>query len=125
MIALVLGVSILAFLFLYFAFNLGDDHFLLKMFLLFFFLSTILVLPKAAMEECNLLVDNETIINANITQYDYKTVCMSTTQSNVIFQKIPLWFFRIFATYSMIFLFWHWSKKSEKMISMISRIKQR
>jgi hypothetical protein len=96
-IAFVMAVGILAFFFLYFAFQLGQDHFFLKLFLIFMALVSIIAIPSAL---------------------------LATQEGNAldIMTKIVTWTFRIFITYFCIFLFWHWVQKSEKFMDLLKKI---
>jgi ABC-type uncharacterized transport system fused permease/ATPase subunit len=93
-IAVIIGLCGVAFILLYFAFNLNNDHFLLKLLLLFFTLYTILIIP---------------------------TVTTNYYNSHLLFLKLVQWFFRLFITYFVIYLFYHWAKKSEKFGNLISK----
>lgn len=129
-LALTLGLVGCAFLFLHFAFNLEKEHFLLKLLLLSFFAVTILILPNAAVsEDCNVVLANSTATTNNTTNttqtnYEYTTAC-TTIQSNapISFIKITTWFFRIFFSYSLLFLIWDWGKRSEKIVALAGRFK--
>ena len=116
---LILGLGIVAFLFLFFAFKLDEDHFLLKLLLIFFFIGIILLIPNASVNDsCQLLVANSTTgsgLHENVTFTEYKEICSpdiaTTTETN--FLRLVLWFFRIFVTYFSIYLFYHWAKSAE------------
>lgn len=113
-LSLVIGIGILAFLFLYFAFQLNEQHFLLKLLLIFFFCFSIILIPKSIINDtCTIEVQNATVTGSR-TDYEYNTFCDSTvTGSERSFLKIPLWFFRIFVIYFSVYIFYHWTKKSE------------
>jgi len=115
-LSLVLGLGIVAFLFLYFAFKLDEDHFLLKLFLIFFFLISILLMPNAIINDnCQLMKANETILG-NVTTFEYSSVCDdSASKTKTGFLKVVLWFFRIFVTYFSLYLFYFWTKRSEEL----------
>ena len=116
---LILGLGIVAFLFLFFAFQLNEDHFLLKLLLIFFFLGMIMLIPNASINDsCHLLEANSTTgsgLQENVTFTEYKEVCSpglaTTTETN--FLRLVIWFFRIFVMYFSIYLFYHWSKSAE------------
>lgn len=97
-LSMVLGIGIVALLFLLIAFYLDDNHFLLKLMLIFFALISIIQIPSA-------------IIN------------QSSAGSQTTFLKTTTWFFRLFVTYIMIYIFYHWAKKSEKLSRTMERIK--
>lgn len=96
-IAMIIGLSCIAFLFLYFSFNLDNEHFLLKILLIFFSLYAVILIPA-------------TIING-----------VDITKNS--FLNLPLWLFRLFVIYFAVFLFWHWIQKSEKMLGIINNVK--
>jgi len=126
-IALVIGLGIIAYLFLYFAFQLDQEHFLLKILLVFFAISTMILIPKASISDnCNVIVDNttETVVgNVTTIENDYTTICSDNiTQTQRSFLLIPMWFFRIFITYFSLMIFWHWTKRNEKLMDFIKRM---
>lgn len=96
-IVLLLG---LAFLFLYFTFKLGEDHFILKLFFIFAFFFTILLVPYTTVEEnCDLVIANQTV-DGSVTLMEYKEVC-DTTISAVELRTLKItnfvfWFFGIY-----------------------------
>ena len=58
---LIIGLAVMCFLFLYFSFQLSDDHFLLKLILIFFFIATSMIIPSAVINnDCSMLVANYT-----------------------------------------------------------------
>jgi uncharacterized membrane protein YeiB len=120
MISIIIGIGITAFLFLYFSFQLNDEHFILKLFLIFFALYSLILIPQAVINEnCSLQVANYTT-TGNTTINEYETICQQSQSSTpVTFLKLPMWFFRIFVTYFFIYLFWHWFRKSEKLMDLI------
>ena len=83
-IALIVAIGILGFLFLYFAFKMDETHFLLKLLSIFFALYTTILLPQA------FIIGVESV---------------KTT-----FVKIPGWFFRIFALYFIVYIFYYWTR---------------
>ena len=94
-IAMVIALGLVSFLFIYFSFNLDNDHFILKMFLIFFGLINLILIPS-------------TMINGY----------SNTTNS---FLKLVVSFFGIFIIYFSIYIFWHWCQKSEEMMTMIDK----
>lgn len=114
-LSLIIGIGILSFLFLYFAFNLDRDHFLLKLFLIFFFCATIMLIPNASINDtCSPVLANETIIGPT-THKVYTEFCSSdaATTTEVSLLKLVTWWFRIFVMYFSIYIFYHWTKSSE------------
>jgi hypothetical protein len=94
-LSLVLGLSAVSFFFLFFAFKLEHEHFFLKLLLMFFAIITTIAIPGAVYAQ---------------------------EAGKLVFLKITTWFYRIFITYFSIFLFWHWAKKSEKMMSIFGKV---
>lgn len=90
--AIVIGLGIICFIFFYFAFHLDDNHFLLKIMLIFFGLLS--MIPMATV----------------FVTGDYST--------SSLFSNIPMWFFRIFVIYFLVYLFWDWVKKQEQFLNM-------
>lgn len=86
-IAIIIALSFVAGLFLYFGFKLEENHFVLKIILMFFSLITIILIPAA-------------LING-------------TTATAPTFLKIVLAFFGIFVIYFSVYMIYHWLKKSE------------
>jgi len=97
MLAMIIGASLLMIILLYFAFQLDENHFLLKLLLIFFSLMTAMIIPA-------------TIVNG-----------VRLTQDN--FLNITIWLFRIFVIYFSVYLFWHWIQRSEKMMAIFDNLK--
>ena len=100
-LSLIVGIGILSVLFLFFAFNLDRDHFLLKLFLIFFFCATIMLIPNASINDtCSPVLANETIIGAT-TYKVYTEFCSSdaATTTEVSLLKLVTWWFRIFVIF--------------------------
>lgn len=65
-LSLVVGIGIVCFLLLYFAFNLDSKHNLLKFILIFFSLGLLILIPKGTIDEsnhCEVVLDTQTDIN--------------------------------------------------------------
>lgn len=100
-IAMVIGIGVICFLFMYFAFQLNNEqHFFLKILFIFFALATIIAIPGA--------------IKVGETGNTYLTLL-----------KITTWAFRVFVAYFCISIFWHWIQKSEKFMDFIDSLKRR
>lgn len=124
-LGLVAAIGVLAFLFLYFAFNLDQEHFLLKFMLIFFFAFTIILLPNAVINNSCVIDVQNTTVSGSTTVYNYESYCdNTTTQTENTFLKIPLWFFRILVTYFSIYIAHHWFKRSEKFQRWFDRLKR-
>lgn len=127
---LIIGLGVVGFIFFYFAFNLSkdaegkDSHFLLKLLLIFFALSILFLIPKAAIdskEKCDWVVANTTT-SAPDTIYNYELMCYTTTTNTEgTFLNIVLWFFRIFVFYFFIYLVYDWAIRSDRFSSLIDR----
>tara|TARA_R100001530_G_scaffold132323_1_gene104674 strand:- start:1045 stop:1431 length:387 start_codon:yes stop_codon:yes gene_type:complete len=123
MIGMIIGLGILCFLFLYFAFNLDTEHFLLKILCIFFFAFTSMLLPKVAIDNnCINLVTSENVTGGNIT-LGYSEVCTTISTTQIQFLQIPLWFFRIFITYFFIYISYHWLMKFEPFANRINKMR--
>ena len=100
---------------LYFCFRLGDDHILLKILLIFFFLASATVLSKAANDpNCSYILNTtSTNTTTNITTYNYAPLCLppqSTTGTTFI--KITTWLWRTFVAYILLyFIYITWVRK--------------
>lgn len=119
---LIVGLGTIAFLFLYFAFKLEDNHFIFKLLLIFFFCVSILVMPQAVIKEnCQVEIANITVTGENST-LEYSTFCIEP-QGNAptSFLRITTWFLRIFLTYCFIYLAWDWGKRSEIIAKMFNK----
>lgn len=111
----VVGLGIVCFLLIYFAFQLDKrEHFLLQLLVVFFFLTLILLIPKALLDnkdKCQTVVSwkNESIISANETHvaYNYTEFCVTNERNtHFIFYRAIIWFLRIFAIY--IFMYFNY-----------------
>jgi hypothetical protein len=120
---LVIGISLMSFLFLYFCFQINEEHFLLKLLSIFFFLLTIILIPRAAIQDvCFNELTNQTVIdNTTFFEYDYNCYSPNPSNINVSFTRIPIWFFRLFVTYFAIYLFYFWVQKSQKFIQIFGK----
>ena len=98
-LTMIIALGIVAFIFLYISFNLEQTHFFLKMMLVFFSIITILIMPA--------------------------TIISGSTASQDSFLNILLWFFRIFVTYIIGYIFYHWAKTNHKMIKFMESAKSK
>jgi|TARA_Y100000296_G_C4955342_1_gene148252 hypothetical protein len=106
---LIIGLGITSFLLLYFIFHLDEEHVLLRLLTIFFFLSILLLIPKALGDDsdfCEIVVSNTTDLNAiNSTSYKYERFCSDNPKTTTsIFHKIIIWFIRIFSFYVLVYL---------------------
>lgn len=103
----IIGIGIACALVLYFAFQWDKkEHFLLQLLASFFFVSLLLLIPKAALDNqnnCNIVIANETI-SFNTTSYDYKYFCEENiSNTETTFFKIIVYFQRIFYGYIILY----------------------
>lgn len=116
-LSLLIGLGIIAFLFLYFIFNLDEKHFLLKLLMSFFFIGILLLIPKVLIDHqdnCNVVIANETV-TGNVTSYEYKEHCETDTYNTpTILYKTIMGFIRIYILY--IFLYFNYVMWFEKIL---------
>lgn len=98
-IALIIGVGVVSLIFFFIAFQLDNDHFLLKLIFIFAGLLTLIIIPTVLFNNFHL--------------------------AGVRLLKNITWVFRIFVTYICIYLFWHWVKKSNSLMKLIERFKNK
>jgi len=96
-LALIVGICLSAIALLYFAFQLNEQHFILKLMLIFFGLIFILSMPYV-------------VLNG------YKMILPSII-------KICFGVFGFFVAYFMFYMLWHYLQKSEKFICALNKIK--
>lgn len=87
-LAAVIGLGIVLFAFLFWAFKLDQEHFLFKLLLLFFSCFIIVLIPSALLNGTNVL----------------------TT-----FNKVTLWFFRLLFIYFFVYLLYNYAKRKDKL----------
>lgn len=93
-VGMMLAAGILAFLFLYFAFQIDTTHFLLKLMFVLFFLITIMLIP---------------------------VMIISGSESYSTLLRIPYWVFSIFGAYFSFYLVYHYLK--ERFPEVLNKIK--
>jgi hypothetical protein len=106
-LSLIIGIGIVCFLLLYFVFNLKEEHFILQLLGIFFFIFLLFLIPKTALDfndDCALAINQTTrtyIDSANFTDVNtYGTVCdTNTKQTSQIFYNIVIWFAKLFVLY--------------------------
>jgi FtsH-binding integral membrane protein len=84
-----------------------NEHQLLKLFLLFAFISVLLLVPKFLVDNndyCTTQI-NQTITTDNVTTYDYGQFCITNTKetSNILFKSVT-WIIRIIWVYVFVYL---------------------
>ncbi|MBD3253127.1 hypothetical protein GF386_05320 [Candidatus Pacearchaeota archaeon] len=108
-ISLIVAVGIVCFLLLYFAFKLDNDHYVLKVFLIFFVMFLVILIPKTAtdyQDNCDFVIKNTTD-NAPRTDYEYSYICSdnANTTSSTFLSSI-YWLQRFFVAYFFTYLFY-------------------
>lgn len=91
------AIAVVSGIFLAFAFKLDKDHFPLKLLLIFFSLITLMLAPS-------------TLINGVV-------------ETQGLLMKLVVGFFLVFTIYFVVYLFYHWSKKSEKFARWLQKMK--
>lgn len=98
----ILGAAVVGFLFLYLSFKLDDEHYILKILLLFVFFGSTILIGKAALDEkdyCTWNVVNSTTSgDYNIYNYDYQC-STNSNNTNLTFYKGLVWFSGVFMLY--------------------------
>jgi hypothetical protein len=98
-LSFVIGMLGIAVFLIYFAFKLDDYHFILKLLLIFFSLIYVLMIPGS------LIVGVDNTYN--------------------VAWKTTLGLFGIFIIYFSVYLFYHWSQKSEQMMKLFDSMRNR
>jgi len=110
-IELIVGIGIVLFLLIYFAFAWDKkEHYLLQLLAAFFFIGLLILIPKSLIDDqdnCEIVIANETVVGNSTdynTTYEYKEFCITEDKAtaSIFFISIS-WFMRIFYTY--IFLY--------------------
>lgn len=91
-LALMVSVCLTAFIIIYFAFKLDSGHFLLQLFLVFFSIVIIQIVPA--------------------------TLIVGVDNTMLRYYLSMIWLFRIFITYIIIYISWHYFQKSEKLMNI-------
>lgn len=124
---LILGLGIVAALFLYIIINMNnEEHFFFKLMLMFFFLIVLFLIPKAALDaktECQTVLANITDSAPNHI-YSYTQICNTTTvRTESIFFKMINWFIRFTALYFIVYTLHFFGKKSAWYVNALARLK--
>jgi hypothetical protein len=90
----VVSVGIFCFILMYFTFQLSEDHFFLKLINIFFSLIGLVLLPYATSTGTNFVP---------------------------IFMRVAYGYFTIFLIYILVYLLYHWAKKSEEFIKLVNK----
>lgn len=111
--SVLIGLGIIAFLFMYMAFRLDDKHAVIKVVSLIFAVLTMMAISSYVLnnqDHCDIVVtfSNETTPTASETDivYSYERVCFesSTEGSGLSIFKLMNYFVRILQWYSFIFI---------------------
>ncbi|MEM3154808.1 MAG: hypothetical protein QW165_04580 [Candidatus Woesearchaeota archaeon] len=129
MMETIIGLGIVAFLFLYIILNLNnEEHFFFKLMLIFFFLIILFLIPKAALDakkNCQTVLANITDSPPNHL-YSYTQVCnTTTTRTEGTFWKVLMWFIGFTATYFIVYTLWFFAQKSKRFMDSIARLKSK
>lgn len=88
--AALLGILILAGIFIILAFNLGEEHHLLKLFFILMTMITLTIIPQLIIQG------------------------VSSAEINML--KIALWVFRLFVIYVSVYVIYNWARNSERFL---------
>lgn len=113
----ILGAAVVGFLFLYLSFQLDEEHYILKILLLFVFVGSTIMIGKAVLDEkdyCTWNVVNSTTVG-NTDYYSYEHQCsVNENNTNLQFFEGLMWFAGIFFLYAFgyftyrVFVFLGW-----------------
>lgn len=108
MLGVILGVGIIAAVFLFIAFKLDEEHGILRFAFIMFSMGLLFLIPASVIHNENVceVVLNDTEIVGNSTYYDYTTYCYEengTGSSFVKAVKYPYW---LFIAYLIVYLFY-------------------
>lgn len=111
-LSLIIGIGIVCFLLLYFVFNLKEEHFLLQILGIFFFIFLLFLIPKATIDfndSCQQQINQTTRVYKDATNFTdtntYSTYCETNTkQTSKIFYNIVIWFARLFVLYVFLYI---------------------
>jgi len=129
-LSLIVGIGIAAFILVFWVFQFDrKEHFLLQLLTSLFFISLLVLLGKAAIDQnevCDIVV-NQTIDDGSAVTYDYDRVCFEKgSNTGTTFFKTTVWFQRIFITYIIFyFIYAFWLKNKIMNWNFIKRIKKK
>ncbi len=111
-VTLIFGIGTLLFLVLYTAFSLEQKHFLLKVLLVAVVFFSMVLIPKAALDNqnyCDIVVSGANISIVNYTSYTYKRECFDNNNNttNILFNGAT-WFARFVAVYLIVYIIYHY-----------------
>jgi hypothetical protein len=109
-LSVIVGVGMVCAIMIIFAFIVSDNHPILKMIVLIFCIILLIVIPHSLIESkviCDTVVANSTVVNSSTTSYEYTTHCyQGDSTASVLLLKVVTWFYRVFAAYVIVYLFW-------------------
>ena len=109
-VAVVVGLSLLSLLIVFFAFNIDEEHFLLKLLLLFVFMASLVLIPKSILDQkdhCGFVVTSSTV-SGGVTSFTYDYLCSSNPKTTgLTLLKIVYAFITSFCLYVFVYLVYH------------------
>lgn len=124
-ISLILGVGIAAYILVYLAFKLDDQHSGLKLLNVGFAIILLVLIAKTTLDyddNCDFVVANETV-TGNLTQYDYDYLCdTNDNTTSLTFYETMVWYVRIFMLYIFLFMSYMMLRRYTKFGKMKSSI---
>lgn len=108
-IAAVLGIGLVCFLILYLSNSLNNDHEHLKRYIALVFIFTLLLIPKAMMDDrdyCEVIIANETL-TGNVTSYQYSRQCFTNdnTTATSLYKIVNYMIYGVLV-YAIMAFFW-------------------
>jgi len=107
-LTLVLGVGIIASLFLVIAFKLDEEHGLLRFAFILFSLGLLFIIPAAVTHDSRVceVVLTESVVDGNTTTNTYNTFCFDKTTGSLSFVKAVKYPYYLFVAYLLVYLFY-------------------
>lgn len=108
MIVTVLGIGLVCAVLLALIYKLDDEkHLILQLIFIFFIFATLLLIPKAALDEntvCEVVTANETLVG-NVTSYQHTTYCYEKNDStNSSFLTVTQRLYYLVIGYTIVYL---------------------
>lgn len=127
-VTLIFGIAVLLFLVLYTAFSLEQKHFLLKVLLVAVAFFSMVLIPKAALDNqdyCEVVVSGANITTANYTAYDYERQCFDNDNTTTLtFFRGALWFGRFILAYLFIYVIYEfWGERIGKKFNRMFQLR--
>jgi ABC-type uncharacterized transport system permease subunit len=118
-LTLVVGVGVIAALFLVIAFKLDEEHGILRLAFIMFAMGLLFLIPSSVVQEgnvCEQLVSSSTV-TGDTTTYNYTTSCYLKANGSVAFVKAVKYPYWLFIAYLVVYLFY----RSALALGMASR----